>query len=108
MEKFTKMVSDAKIFRKTITGLIEGISKTIEVITKGIFVIQIKEAVGSYSMKDILSAKLPKLERLVIKVNLPGKSPTITLKNVQIDFKDPAKFVGNIVNKILQALNLKS
>ncbi len=107
LAKITKELADAKLLQKAATKVLNGITKAIDGAAKGMRIIQVKEAVGSYSMPEMLEGKSPKLEKLVIKTEFPGREPkTISLKDVQFDFGKPVKAAGDIIKTTLKKVGI--
>ena len=77
----------------------------LEFIAAGINLFNITEARGEYSYSDMRAAKLPKLVRLVAKIDIPGiPLEEFILNNVQFDFRNPMESSADITMKFLQAL----
>ncbi len=108
LDKATKTLAQARLLKKAVSGMLNGVSKALDGASKGMRLIQVKEAMGSYSMPEMLDGKSPKLEKLVIKTEFPGKPPkTISLKDVQFDFGQPVKAAGDIIKKIFKDIGFK-
>ena len=107
LDKATKALAAARLLQKAATKVLNGITKAIDGVAKGMRLIQVKEAIGSYSMPEMLAGKSPKLEKLVIKTEFPGREPkTISLKDVQFDFGKPVKAAGDIIKKTLKKVGI--
>lgn len=107
LDKATKALAQAKLLQKAATKVLNGITKAIDGAAKGMRIIQVKEAIGSYSMPEMLAGKSPKLEKLVIKTQFPGREPkTISLKDVQFDFGKPVKAAGDIIKTTLKKVGI--
>ncbi len=103
----TKAISDAQIFKKSVTGLIDGLTKAIDAIGTGSSIIKVTEAVGEVSAKDLGDGKLPKLISFVASVNIPDvPSIRVELKNLQCDFKNPRKTCFDIAKKLITAIKI--
>ena len=102
----TKELKNAQLVKKGVEATLNNASKALDGIAKAISLFQVKEAFGRYTAKEMAEGKLPTLERLVVSVAIPGIPPkTITLKNVQFDFKDVAQSAQQVVRTILRTVN---
>ncbi len=70
-------------------SILEGASRAIEFITAGVSLLRVREAIGEYSYRDMVDAKLPRLVRLVVELNLRNEPMQLVLENLQFDFKAP-------------------
>ena len=105
--QITKELNAAKLLQKTAQKALNSLERKLEEFDKVARLVQVKEAAGSYSAKDIAAGKLPRLDRLMVKTNFPGMpSKVITLKNVQFDFKDATKATYSIAKSILKTANI--
>jgi len=106
--KVNKDLADAKLFQKAVGGTLTGIAKTIDAASKGARIITVKEVVGSYSMPDMLAGKSPKLDTFVATASFPGlPSKTVSLKNVQFDFRKPVQAATNLAKSIFKTVGLR-
>lgn len=94
----TKMLADAQILKKTSEKILGGFNKGLDALLKGLEIFQIEEIIGSCSAEELMQGKLPKINSLIAKLNIPGLPKlTVHLRGIQFDFKEPVKSVRSIV-----------
>ena len=96
-------VAHAKGLRKATEVVLEGTSKGLEFLAAGIKLLRVKEALGEYSYRDMISLKLPRLVRLVLELNIGEESSNFVLEDIQFDFNNPKGSVAQIFYNVLQA-----
>ena len=99
----TKQLTQSKALRAATESILGGAARGLELIAKGINFLNITEARGEYSWEDMKSFKLPKLVRLVAKIEIPEKPIDIVLENLQFDFKNPVQSASAIARDIMMA-----
>jgi len=108
VEWVTRELAEAQILKKSAHTTLNSITKALDAIAKDKPVIRVEEIVGSYSMKDLLAKKTPKLDTFVVTTAFPGKKPkTVSFENLQFDFKKPIRAMSNLANKILKKAGFK-
>ena len=109
-------VANANALRKTTQAVMSVFTKLVEVITSGAQIVNIKQAKGTVSGADLKAGKLPKLDILELAIQIPpqvpeigGKGTSITLRDLQFDFKNPkssaqsiAKSLGNTIKEMVK------
>ncbi len=103
----TKAIGDAQIFKKSVTGMINGLTKAIDAIGAGSSIVKVTEAIGEVSAKELGDGKLPKLISFVASVNVPDlPSVRVELKNIQFDFKNPKGSTLEIAKKLVTSIKV--
>jgi len=103
-QKASTAISEAQVFRKAVQGALSGLIKAIDEIGKGASIFKVTEAIGEFSAKELVAGKTPNLKSLRAEMNIPGMGERkLVLRNVQFDFKNPAKSVQNIAKKLIES-----
>lgn len=107
LEFLTKEIVNAKASRKAVGTLIDGISKALQGITKGVEIFQITKAIGEFSITDLAQGRMPNLIALEGVLRIPDMDPIkISLSNVQFDFKNPKQAGLRIVQQVLEGIKV--
>ncbi len=105
LDKATEEVTKAKILQRTLDRVTSIATRALDSITKGIQVIRVKSAAGSYSVKEMLAAKLPTI-KVVVQTNFPGAPSRLLTFDMQLDLKKPAKLVSKLIKEVLKTLGI--
>lgn len=105
-QQLTGKIKDLQALQTVTRKTLELTSSALQLISKGALRVQVKNAAGIVTGTMLKESKLPLLKEL--KIEIYGEplfsSRTITLTNVQFDFKDPAKSAQAIAGQILTQL----
>lgn len=102
----TKSITQSRGVRMATEKILAAATAGMDMIAKGVTMINITQARGQYDWADMTSGKLPKLVILVARLELPEDIATpmdIVLQDIQFDFKNPKSSITQIVQKILSA-----
>jgi hypothetical protein len=99
----TKQIMQTRALQAATEAILEGAATGLEMIATGINFFNIVEARGEYSWEDMSSFKLPKLVRLVAKLEIPDMPMEIVLQDLQFDFKKPVESAREIGLELLMA-----
>ena len=106
-QKASTALANAKVFQKAVQGILTGINGAITGVAKGLSIFKVSEAIGSFSAPDLSKGRLPKLESLKAEVNIPQLPKLrVNLKNLQFDFKKPAKSAVDIAKKLVSGVKI--
>jgi hypothetical protein len=104
-------VQKAAPLKDTTAKVVGALEKVVDLLAQGAQIVNIKEAKGSVSGKELSAGKLPKLERLDIALAIPdkvpqigGKSKSIVLKDLQFDFKNAKESGKSIAKSLAQTI----
>ena len=79
----------------------------MDLIAQGLAMINVTEVRGEYTWDDMKTFKLPKLVRLVARLNLPQEimpPMELVLQDLQFDFEHPATSAASIAQSILMSV----
>lgn len=103
--KATKELADAHVLKNTVQGILTGISRTLGFLARGESIFKVVEASGEFDTQDILHAKAPRLILLRVEINIPTiPKKTITLRNLQFDFKNPIHSAEQIAKELVKGI----
>lgn len=100
-------ISEARLFEKGAKKALGGLSKAVDLIAKGLGIFKVTEAIGEVNAQELAEGKAPKLISLQAEVNIPELDPvTISLYNVQFDFKDPKRSAADIALQLIRGVKV--
>ncbi len=107
IQKASTTISEAKIFQKSVSVTLTGLTKAIDAAGKAANVIKVTEAIGEVNAVELGAGKLPKLTSLKAEVNIPGlPSVKVNLQNLQFDFKKPKDSALQIATQLIKGVQI--
>ncbi len=104
IQGISSAISQAEIFKKSAQGTLTALSG----IVKGTEIFKVSDAVGEVNAKDLSEGKLPRLISLKVELNIPNVPKVkVNLRDVQFDFKNPAKSATKIAKKLVKGVKIK-
>lgn len=103
----TKAITQNNAVRAATEGVLAAVTAGIDMLARGLALINVKEARGEYSWDDMMTGKFPRLEILVARIDLPEDimpPMEIVLQDLQFDFKNPIESANVIIQRIMTSL----
>ena len=103
----SKAITQSNAVRSATEGVLSAAVVGMDLIAQGLAMINVTEVRGEYTWDDMKTFKLPKLVRLVARLNLPQEimpPMELVLQDLQFDFEHPATSAASIAQSILMSV----